>query len=190
MAFLPGFALARVVIGDDGGQYLDTDDLVHIHGDDLVGADEVNLDNLLIGDAIEGRRHRRRHRSSMSQRPVHKKRVRASSGVFGLDAITVIASGSGDLEETIQEPVHFQRLVLDGETGFFKVVDIKIGAKSQMSGTAPFPAGAFRPDATNAAFSLNKRGRVGQVVKVSVTNIDAANPHSISGMIKTLEKRS
>lgn len=114
--------------------------------------------------------------------------VRVKSGILGLGTVTVAQSGTGTIDAVAQEPIYLQRLLLDGDTAYFVLSDVKVGAKSIYSGVEPVPAGMFRPDATGAPFSLKIRMRVGQTVSVFVTNTDAGNSRSIQGAFKTIEQ--
>lgn len=159
----------------------------------LVGDDFEDEEIGALGDRRRARVSRRKARRRRVGNKIRgkvggKQKVEVVSGLLGLGSATVVASGSGTLDATAQEPCYLQRLLLDGDTSDFTLSDVKVGSKSIYSGTEAVPAGMFRPDATGAPFTMKKRLRVGQTVTCSITNTNTGASKTLSGAFKTIEQ--
>jgi hypothetical protein len=103
----------------------------------------------------------------------------------GLGAVVLLASGAGNLSDTVNRNLWGKSLVLDSDDpASITVTAISIAGLPINVGAKGTPLSMFKHDSTRFGISFGRKlGLVGQTILVQLQNIDAGSGHTVSGGI-------
>lgn len=94
------------------------------------------------------------------------------------DPLVLPAGDSNSVRYETEEDFRPQRYVVSSiDVENFAITSIKVGTSDQFAADGQCPAEIFRPDAWGIKIHF-KTQNIGNKIKVAVTNLDAANPHT------------